>query len=385
MRLHETIIRPEFRPLRLNAGKDLAFISDTQGNDLLELLAHTCAVAQHSNVPLTLGQVQEIKGRLHEKQYAARMTQLAGKAELLRAAMRSQNGLRCQYANAHLILKLSLPKDKPELQRLAATIIKVAEAAQSLNSESDAALKVVMINNCLVARNLLSERLKTVARIERELQSDATTGRARQALTEAFAELDKPASARKTDLQELDLRFIERLPNITMVRLAAAYREVDVNLQQARSALRDARQMRGMLHEEQFVRQLEAASENSGEQLALTARQKERRRYYQSQVSCLDWWTTRLVTSVEALKVALEDARLAHTIFADRPDIRDAMISNCLAAKALIEDVTDIHLVKFKTELTNDATDGQAILAFDEALAELSVDEELLATAKLTS
>ena len=364
-----------YRPLFVH-GRDLYYLQDCAFNPRLpQELDRACAKALYGNIPIRLHQVQEIKGRLNEKQYAARLPTLAGKPLQMKALMREQNAYRCQYANAHLLLKYFLPRDKDELQELAAVILTVAAAAQSMNVDEPE--REAIIGNCLVARELLVSRQEMVARIEKELANDATFGRARQALHEAFNELHLPAADRKTLMRIDDLVVINPLPNYWMQTMVRQYHVVRNQLRHAQTALADLRKMRGMLHEEQFVRQLETAAGDGTETVTILDRQNKRRRCFNSYRSHLAYFATQLSQSVEELRKALAEAMGVHQIFTDRPDVVDAMKSNCIAAQTLVEEICEKHLPAFTSELANDPTDGQAAQSFVDALRDLLADEAL--------
>lgn len=384
----------EFRTI-YSPGKDPVFINGVQ-NPLLQALTEACIVVQGELPAVQLHQLQQVKGYLNERQYAKRVGELTREPEKLRELVRSQNWLRCRYANMHLVFVLSLPKKKRELRDLAQVIQQAVSWLQG-TVEAPALERSVLLNNCLVARQLLKGMLESIAGQERELAIDVTTGRSQQALTEAFAELHKPRAERQTKLRAKDLFFIDCTPNVLIVEMRKAYAEaLDVFGAAERAAL-DLRNMRGMLHEDQYVGQLEKAAGDGGQLLALESKQHERRCIYQSYVTRLAFLKQSLESKIASLKKLLDlnECRALCTTFdgheadengassmsrifgVNKNYLVASIMSNVLAAFALVEEVEEFHLPAFAIELSKDSTDGQGALAFDKALAELAVDGEL--------
>ncbi|MBY0359410.1 MAG: hypothetical protein K2W82_15515 [Candidatus Obscuribacterales bacterium] len=367
-----------FRPLHYAGNKTYPIINCLQedAHPLLLSLTEAMRAAEDSQRLFSTdhGPLHSCKGQLNERQYAERVEKLSGTdLQKLEKLVREQNNLRCSYAMELVALGYSLPEDKRRLEHLNQVLVQVAEFASRLECTDEKARHVrnVYINNCLLARQLIAFAKERRAKLIPELNSPCAKT-SLDALNTAYEEDGRFLGS--VDLDRLHGKYIRGLSDQAFERLETLFDYARSLYWQAEMALKLLKEKRGMLHEDQFLQQVEKAATNGGHELtAIRQTQTERRRLFVSAATAYASPAQALQESLDELKIGLEAAR--SFIEESPPQERQTLLvmkSNCVAARSLLHTCAlslARHPVDHETD--RDPLFLKARATFDEALLEL--------------
>lgn len=334
----------ENRPNRL-------FINDTQGFPLLEELYGGVVelLAISEELALFYLFVRQQRGGANEEQNQNQLTQIRdwGKRTDEEAA---QDRRRCRYIAGRVAMRLVINAAAQPLQRVRAAIKQIVHDLGS--NDWRQAEHQVAITNCVAADALITHVETLAGKCEKELAEDVSAGTAEGAVKRSFDNISSLMHAKGIQLRTEDLFFVRGLPNVICQDLEQKFFRAFGWLYQSDLDVSTLKANRGTLNEDQFGLQLEKAVDNHDEQLRLIAAQRTRRSQHGAHVAAALWSQKGLKTAMEELTEAV--TRLKSDIRKVPAHLHTALMTNCLAAAAIIRTARNEQLNEVDEELHNE-------------------------------
>ncbi len=373
---------------RDNSGSNGALFITDPGYSSLLVEAFKVSVTSMDAAEAAYEYTDRSEGALNELQYSHRVEDLlwhvrvatdrgneasvALDREHLKELERAQNRRLCMYQSGRIALTRAVTRAWQDVRLLRAAGKRLAEAAECFAGSDEELLTfaAVCMNNFIVAAKYANGAIASLERMRGEAMSDTTDGRGREALLKAFAQIGQPVESRSHALRSGDMMFVRGLTAGSLADLERRFDQASRRLDEAQSICSRLKENRGTLHEDQYSYRLLRHIGDTAAQSKIESRQRQLRWIHKGYHVGLRWAVQNLRSSVLELEKALPRAQ-EDLSRADEQDLRDAIISNLVAAEVLVREIRDRKLEAFRKEADVDPTKGAADQAFVTAFEEL--------------